>query len=123
MIKGEISPFSTAVIPLRIKAYDGRTFEVEATVDTGFSGYLTLPSEDIVLLGLPFEQDDIYIVGRGLTESFATYRATVLWDGQERDVSVLATDSGTLIGMKMLRGYRFRMTVVDGGEVEIEAVA
>ena len=121
MIKGEVNAFNAAVIPLRVQASDGRVFEIEATIDTGFTGYVALPKEDIALLGLSFEQDELLVVGSGTLESFATYRGLVLWEGSWRSVSVLATDSGTLIGMKMLRGSRLIMTVIDGGAVTIEA--
>jgi predicted aspartyl protease len=48
-------------------------------------------------------------------------RATVLWDGHDRDVAVLAAEGDILTGMRMLRGYRLLIDVIDGGEVLIEA--
>ncbi len=122
MIEGEVNPFDEAVVPIRIISTEGKTFEIEAVIDTGFTGFLTLPLEDIQQLGLLFQQEEQFVVGRGITENFAIYTANIKWDEKLRVVPVLATDSGTLVGMKMLRGARLAVLVVDGGRVEIEVI-
>jgi hypothetical protein len=48
------------------------------------------------------------------------YRGTVLWDGRERPVVVLATEGGSAIGMSLLYGYRLAIDVVASGPVRIE---
>jgi hypothetical protein len=56
--------------------------------------------------------------GRDIT--LRQYEATVLWDGQPRDVMVLEADGGALIGMALLYGSRLTVEVLDGGPVTIE---
>src|SRR5690242_387507 len=120
MIRGEISIADEAVIPLQIRASDGQTRGLDSVIDTGFSGYLTLTPADIATFQLPFQQRQTYVLGDGNRVEFDVYLATILWDGRERDVAVLASEGGALIGMKMLRGYRVFLNVIDGGEVRIE---
>ena len=43
MIEGAVNANLEAVVTLSIQETPGQTWEVEAVVDTGFNGYLTLP--------------------------------------------------------------------------------
>ena len=43
MIEGVVNANLEAVVTLSLQDPSGRTREVEAVVDTGFNGYLTLP--------------------------------------------------------------------------------
>lgn len=121
MIRGIVNAANEAVIPLPIRAANGQTINRDAVIDTGFSGYLTLSPAEITSLQLPFQQRRIYQMADGRQVEFDTYLVTVLWDGQERQVPVLEFDGGTLVGMRMLRGYTLFVDAVNGGEVRIEA--
>ena len=121
MIVGSISAANEAVIPVTIRAADGQTSDSNAIIDTGFSGYLTLDPADIAALQLPFRQRNTYELGDGRQVDFNTYRAIVLWNGQERVVSVLESDGGTLVGMELMHGHTLFLDIIDGGEVRMEA--
>ena len=54
MIEGVVNAALEAVVPLRVQGPAGRTREVQAVVDTGYSGFLTLPAGLVIELGLPF---------------------------------------------------------------------
>ena len=121
MIVGQVNARNEAVIP--VKAYDvsGQLVELKATVDTGFSGYLTLPAITIAQLQLVYDRTETYTLGDNNDVDFDLYRATLSWDGHDRSVFVLATESEPLIGMSCLRGYGLFIDVVDGGVVHITA--
>jgi clan AA aspartic protease len=121
MITGKIDAFRQAVIPLQIRGQDGPPRDLTATIDTGFSGFLTLPPTVITALQLPFDRTEIYTLGDSREVAFDLYRAVVHWDGQNRDIFVLATDCNPLVGMAILHGYTLFLDVIDGGEVRIEA--
>lgn len=89
-------------------------------IDTGFTDYLTLPPEVIASLQLVFRESVEFVLGDGSPVSFDTFAATVVWGGQERDILVLASEGGPLVGMSLLYGYRVIIDVVDGGSVTIE---
>ena len=48
--------------------------------------------------------------------------ATVIWDGQYREVDIAASETEPLLGMAMLYGYRLQVDNVEGGIVKIEAL-
>ena len=74
------------------------------------------------VLGLPMFGQPIVTLGDGRDVLLGLYEATVVWDDHPREVQVLATDGGAVIGRSLLYyGYRVTMDVVDGGLVTIEA--
>jgi clan AA aspartic protease len=121
MIRGEVDPYDQAIIPLHVRRPDAQWEEMEVVVDTGFTGYLTLPSARIAAPQLLFQQRQTYTLGDGSDVEFDVYLATVLWEGHDRDIAVLEADGDILTGMRMLRGHRLLIDVIDGGDVLIEA--
>jgi len=74
-------------------------------------------------LGLSFHSPIIVTLGDGSNRVLRQFEATVVWDGQERDVLVLAADGGPLVGMAMMYGYDVFLNVVDGGRVTVQAAS
>lgn len=95
---------------------------IEAMIDTGFSGFLTLPPRIIASLGLSWVCRQSGILADGSVRPFDVYAATVVWDGQERTVETEAVDTEPLLGMGLIHGHDLRMRVVTGGIVTIEAL-
>ena len=54
VIEGVVNAAHEAVIALHLQGPEGRTRDIEAVVDTGYSGFLTLPAVLVAELGLPF---------------------------------------------------------------------
>jgi len=97
VIVGQINADREAVIPLPILGLGGQRVDVEAVIDTGFTDYLTLPPETIASLQLAFRESVEFVLGDGSPVQFETYVATVLWDGQEKNILVLASEGGPLV--------------------------
>jgi clan AA aspartic protease len=108
------------VVPLILWDLGGREHTLTAVVDTGFNGWLTLPKATIVTLGLTWHDETRAILADGAEAVFATYHATVLWDGQPQAVFADELESDPVIGMRLLHGFRFTMETIDGGPVRIE---
>ena len=53
MIRGEVSADWEATIRLKVLGPSGQEEDVEAVIDTGFNGFLTLPPDLIARLGCP----------------------------------------------------------------------
>ncbi|MGI4791360.1 MAG: hypothetical protein ACRYFS_21235 [Janthinobacterium lividum] len=121
MITGEINADREAEIRLTVHDAAGREAEFKAVIDTGFTDYLTLPPALIASLQLVFRESAEFVLADGNAVAFETYTASVIWDGIEKTVLVLASEGGPLVGMSLLYGYRVIMDVVDGGVVTIEA--
>lgn len=122
MIEGTVNARYDAVVNLRIQGPDGRSLEIAAVVDTGYEGLLTLPMAVVAELALPFAGSGRGFLADDSPVQFPIHRATVLWDGQPRDIDADITGSTPLIGMLLLDGHRLIIDVEVGGSVVIQAM-
>jgi clan AA aspartic protease len=109
-----------AILPLRVIGRSGVRTEVEAVVDTGFTGSLCLPPEIVRSLSMPFVGRGVAVLADGSTVETSYHRARILWHGRERPIQVLVTQGGPLAGMTLLRGSILTVAVWPGGEVTVE---
>ncbi len=121
MIIGKVTSDLETIIELEIGG-SNQWEKIECIVDTGFSGYLALPSNLIDYLKLPKIDDQEVRLGDGTVVSLAKYIAKVLWHEEERSVSVLCTDGGSIAGMFLLFGSRVILDVIENGNVSIEVL-
>ena len=120
MMQGLVNQSCEATLPIVIKN-NSATQLVDAVIDPGFSGFLTSPFDIISALGLSWEGRDAAL-GDGTSCTFEVYVATVIWDGQYREVYINESETVPLIGMWLLRGYNLRIQAIEGGTVTIEAL-
>jgi clan AA aspartic protease len=121
MMHGVVNQSCEATLPIVIKN-NTATQLVDTVIDTGFSGFLTLPFDIISALDLTWKGRDIATLGDGTSCIFEVYIAMVIWDGQYREVYINESETVPLIGMKLLRGYDLRIQTIEGGFVTIEAL-
>jgi clan AA aspartic protease len=122
MIHGVVNQSCEAILPIVVKN-DTRTQLVDAVIDTGFSGFLTLPFSTIASLDLVWKGRDMATLGDGTSCIFEVYIAVVIWDGQYRTIDINESETMPLIGMQLLRGYDLRIQAIEGGSVTIEALS
>ena len=121
MIEGAVNANLEAVVTLPLQDSSGQTREVEAVVDTGFNGYLTLPPMLMEDLDLPVVGDSEATLADGSQAAFDVYGVTVLWDGQPMYVETGAVGGDPLVGMALLYRHNLNIDVEDGGRVVIQA--
>jgi len=92
---------------------------VEAVVDSGFTGSLTLPAATVTALGLARQSGGSATLADGSSRPFDIYAAEVEWDGVWRAILVSAIGAQALLGMRLLDGHTLRVDVVPGGIVQI----
>lgn len=119
MIEGVVNANYEPVVTLPLRGPDGREQEIEAVVDTGFNGYLTLPSAFVAELGLAFLGNVQAELANGSWDDFDVYGVSVLWDGQPRYVPADQADATPLVGMALMNGHDLHVRVTDGGRVVI----
>jgi clan AA aspartic protease len=122
MITGLVTEHE-ARIRLRIRGSHGREQEIEAVIDTGFTGTLTLPPSMVKKLKLPWDNVRRGTLADGSECLFEIYRATVIWDRHTRGILVSQADADPLVGMELLDGYELKMQVRDGGKVTIKRLS
>ena len=120
MIIGVVNAQTEATIHLPVRAADGREQQMEAILDTGFNGSLTLPPAMIAGLGLRWRTRGLVTLANGTEDYCDIYAATVIWDGRPRNILVEAADTDPIVGMALLYGHDLHIQVVEGGRVVIE---
>jgi predicted aspartyl protease len=88
-----------AVIPVSIYNIVGQITDVDTTIDTGFSGHLTLPADLIAEFGLVYDRSEKYTLGDNSEREFEIFRVRLSWYGRDRTVFALSTESDPLVGM------------------------
>jgi clan AA aspartic protease len=121
MMQGRVNQRCEATLSIAVKNGE-KTQMIDAVIDTGFSGFLTLPSDTISILGFSWEGRDIATLGDGTFCTFEVYIGLVIWDGQYREIYINESETIPLIGMQLLRGYDLRIQAIEGGLVTIEAL-
>ena len=96
MITGVVTNDRQAVIHLTVRGPAGQEQEIEAIIDTGFDGWLSLPSSLV---------------------------ATVDWDGEAKRVPVDEAETVPLVGMSLLEGYELIVQAQPGGNVTVRALS
>ncbi len=121
MIQGVVNSAYEAVVPLTLQGPEGQTREIEAVIDTGYNGFLTLPPALVAELGLAYRDRGRAILADGSESLFDTYDVTVLWDTHLRNTRASAADATPLVGMRLLDRHNLNIDVGNGGHVVIQA--
>ena len=121
MIEGIVNAAYEPVVTLTVQGPSGQTSEIEAVIDTGFTGFLTLPPGLISELGLPFLAANRATLADGSEVTFPSYVVAVLWGGQTIYVEADAADATPLVGMRLLDSHSLYVEIEDGGRVVIQA--
>lgn len=90
---------------------DGDLLPVSALLDTGFTGWIAMNTQDIDSLGWQFVIQDKMLTARGWTR-FNFYEGKVNFDGEELTIPIVGGDEITevLIGLQWLE---YRRLIVD----------
>jgi clan AA aspartic protease len=95
-------------------------FTIEFVIDTGFTEFLSLPTAAVNLLGFPCVYDMYATLADNSRVLLPVHQATIIWNGEERVVNVLATGKRPLLGTALLDGYKLSIQFIEGGLVTIE---
>jgi clan AA aspartic protease len=123
MVTGTVNARLQPTVSLHVFGPQGQTKTVEALVDTGYNGYLSLPPSVIAALQLIVSGRSNVQLADGSWILVEEYDATVLWDSKPQPVIVDAADTPPVIGTALMHGFTFSMQVVDGGKVEIDSLS
>jgi clan AA aspartic protease len=120
MIHGVVSRNREATISLVVVNESRQTKLITAVIDTGYTGFLSLPSEIIAELDLSWTGIDRGTLGDGSEVTFEVYAAKVIWDGEYRDIPINEAETDPLVGISLLYGYDLHIQTVEGGSVTIK---
>ena len=118
-MKGRVEELH-ALLPITFRLPDKPDFTIEFVVDTGYTGYLTLPLAAVKLLDLSFEYDLPANLADDSEVLVSVYSANIMWNGAERMVRVLAMGKRPLLGTAMLEGNELLIQFAESGLVTLE---
>ena len=120
MIRGVINDSLELKVAVEVSNENGASHTVEALVDTGFGGDLTLPPDAVERLGLEcIDQIPLNLAG-GQQLDTTIHRGFVKWFERARMIHVIAAEGQPLLGMTLLDGCKITVRVRPGGEALIE---
>ena len=122
MISGYVNTDREAIVQLVVFGENKQKKGIKAVIDTGYTGFLTLPSATITTLGLTWYMQQEGILGDGSLCMFNVYEASVIWDGEVRSIEINESEADPLIGMGLLEGYELKIQGIPGGLVTITAL-
>jgi len=121
VITGSVNAHREAIIRLTVRGPQAHE-EVDALLDTGFSGFLTLPSPLVETLDLPFRRQGRALLADGSEILRDVYEAEVVWDERPRRVFVDVAATDPLVGMALLDCHELTIQIVSEGDVFIGAL-
>jgi clan AA aspartic protease len=120
MIAGRVTADREALIELQLAGPARQPRQIQAVIDTGYNGYLTLPSHLITAHQFSFAGYRRAALADGSSVILDVYLATVVWHAKQQEVVVVQAEGTPLVGMSLLRGSRMTMDVIDDGDVVID---
>ena len=105
-------------LPVRVLGPAG-TLDIDAVVDTGFNGELTLPREQIKALGLPEATVTEVTLADGRVRDVPMYDAEAVLAGVLQEVFITEAPTTPLIGTGLLWGFSLYVEFQAGGAVEV----
>lgn len=122
MMTGRVNARREPMLSVTVRGPTGISRTVDALVDTGFAGELTLQPSLIRVLALPWRSRDYLVLADGSIAWFETYVADIDWNGGTRRVLVQAIDAQPLIGMELILNYDLIIRMLVGGPVSISPI-
>ena len=123
MIEGTVSSNLLPIIKLDLLGANHRRETIEAAIDSGFNGELTVPAFVIDLLDWPFKHSERTTLADGNEVNMPVYKGIVYWKDRPRIVDVYASSSGSLVGLSLLDGNEVWIQVKRGGMVIISELS
>ena len=122
MMEGIVNARREATLSVVVGHSKQQLQAINAVIDTGFNGFLSLPSTVITTLNLPWSGSDFVTLGDGSETYFDLYTGIIIWDGQYQEIDIAESETEPLLGMSMLYRYRMQIDAVEGGKVIIKAL-
>jgi clan AA aspartic protease len=123
MMHGIVDRNCEATIRLVVGNIESQRQVIDALIDTGFTGFITLPIAVITSLDLKLYGREEGTLGDGSSCIFDIYPGLVIWDGELRRIDVNASETTPLVGMSLLYGYRMQLDAIEGGSVTIQSLS
>ena len=110
------------LVPIEVESgtEDDRT-ELEALLDSGFTGAISVPLRTVEGLKLEWSGEHSVTLGDASKVGVDLYEGIVLFAGRRYRCAVLATGDVPTVGMHLMQGMKVCFEALEGGAIEIES--
>jgi clan AA aspartic protease len=122
MITGVVNSDLEATIRLIVRGADGHKRRITAVIDTGFDGWLSLPSAVIADLGLVWDRQTYATLADGSDVLFDIYLGVVVWNRRRRFIAIDEAETTPLVGTALLADFAMTAQFRPRGRVTITAL-
>ncbi len=122
---GDVNAIEGSLVPsisILMHRSGGEDLEVEALMDSGFSGEFALPMSVVEDLGLEYAQGHIVVLADGSYHHVETFKGSVFFADEWHDVLVYSTGGGPAVGMRLLRGAKISFEAIPEGSIDWERI-
>lgn len=119
-LKSKLDDFGRTLVPITVfSPFTDESTNLDAWIDTGFTGFLSLRPTDVASLALPLAGDSPITLADGSQRVIASHRCRVQWFDTLRDVRALVAPTRyPLIGVHLL-AYLMLSINFDSGDIEL----
>jgi predicted aspartyl protease len=121
MIRGYVNERFEPILPLTVIGSNGQQHALEAIIDTGFTGALTLDSATIATLALKWIGIGRAQLADGSTASFDVFSGVIEWD-DKRLVVEIEEAREPLMGLRLVRQHDVTMSLISGGLITVKPI-
>ena len=119
MIRGTVANHEGSV-RLNVFGRADQCESIEAVVDTGYDGWLSLPQSLIHDLELRWVNFGRAVLADGSECGFDVFDGEILWDRRRVQIQIDASDATPFVGMRLLEGFELTMQIRPDGPVHIK---
>ena len=119
MIHGQVRD-RQPMVPVRFVLPHQPDILLEFAVDTGFTGFLKLPAAAVAAMQLPYAYHAAVTLADESEIQAPVHAATILWEGAEREVAVLAVGRSPVLGTSLLDQFELSALFREGGPVTVD---
>lgn len=122
MISGTVTTNFDPLLPLTLVNEDGIQRHVDAVIDTGFNGWLSIPLDLIEEMQFSWRHKAWVILADDSEAPCDVFDGAVVWDGHTRRIPIDCGGETPLIGMRLLENHVLQMMVTPNGSLTIDAI-
>ena len=120
MIRGRVDALRQARVQVEVERIDGQFEPIEAIVDTGFNGHLSLPPEVIGRMNVDPDKPTDVDLAAGEQATLNVWLGNILWHDSIRPVLIFESSGPPLLGMELMEDSQLTVQPRINGPVLIE---
>jgi clan AA aspartic protease len=111
-----------AWLPVVLRPPGQPDLAIEFVIDTGFTGFLTLPLTAVNTLRLPFLHRIPADLADSSTVELDVFLVTIMWNGVERQIPLLGIGQRPLLGTSLLADCELIIEFSERGQVFVNSL-